>query len=86
MDGGTRVRRASIPAWRVKQPSNPVDAYFESMPGFTATGATVLTHIEALGQAMQFWRQLTHWFGGMGIIILAIAVLPRLRVGGRGLL
>jgi trk system potassium uptake protein TrkH len=68
----------------VKQPSNPVDAYFESMSGFTATGATVLTHIEALGQAMQFWRQLTHWFGGMGIIILAIAVLPRLRVGGRG--
>ena len=54
------------------------------MSGFTATGATVLTHIEALGQAMQFWRQLTHWFGGMGIIILAIAVLPCLRVGGRG--
>ena len=50
----------------VKQPSNPVDAYFESMSGFTATGATVLTHIEALGQAMQFWRQLTHWFGGHG--------------------
>ena len=70
----------------VKQLSNPVDAYFESMSGFTATGATVFTHIEALGQAMQFWRQLTHWLGGMGIIILAIAVLPRLRVGGRGLL
>ena len=70
----------------VKQLSNPVDAYFESVSGFTATGATVLTHVEALGQAMQFWRQLTHWIGGMGIIILAIAVLPRLRVGGRQLL
>ncbi|HEU5355404.1 MAG TPA: TrkH family potassium uptake protein, partial [Actinocrinis sp.] len=70
----------------VRQLSDPVDAYFESMSGFTATGATVLTHVEALGQAMQFWRQLTHWLGGMGIIILAIAILPRLRVGGRGLL
>jgi trk system potassium uptake protein TrkH len=70
----------------VKQLSDPVDAYFESMSGFTATGATVLTHVEALGQAMLFWRQLTHWIGGMGIIILAIVVLPRLRVGGRQLL
>ncbi|MGH3397397.1 MAG: TrkH family potassium uptake protein [Streptosporangiaceae bacterium] len=70
----------------VRQLSDPVDAYFESVSGFTATGATVLTHIEALGPAMLFWRQLTHWIGGMGIIILAIAVLPRLRVGGRQLL
>jgi trk system potassium uptake protein len=70
----------------VKQLSDPVDAYFESMSGFTATGATVLTHVAALGRGMLFWRQLTHWLGGMGIIILAIAVLPRLRVGGRQLL
>ncbi|MGH2867316.1 MAG: TrkH family potassium uptake protein [Solirubrobacteraceae bacterium] len=70
----------------VKQLGRPVDAYFESMSGFTATGATVLMHVEALGRAMLFWRQLTHWIGGMGIIILAIAVLPRLRVGGRELL
>ncbi|HET6864421.1 MAG TPA: TrkH family potassium uptake protein [Solirubrobacteraceae bacterium] len=70
----------------VKQLSNPVDAYFESMSGFTATGATVLTHVDALAQDMLFWRQLMHWLGGMGIIILAIAVLPRLRVGGRQLL
>jgi Trk-type K+ transport system membrane component len=70
----------------VRQLSDPADAYFESMSGFTATGATVLTHVGALEQAMLFWRQLTHWLGGMGIIILAIAVLPRLRVGGRGLL
>jgi trk system potassium uptake protein TrkH len=68
------------------QLSDPVDAWFESVSGFTATGATVLTHPEALGQAMLFWRQLMHWIGGMGIIILAIAVLPRLRVGGRQLL
>lgn len=70
----------------VKQLQRPVDAYFEAMSGFTATGATVLTHVQALARAMLFWRQLTHWIGGMGIIVLAIAVLPRLRVGGRQLL
>jgi trk system potassium uptake protein TrkH len=70
----------------VTQLSDPIDAYFESMSGFTTTGATVLSHVGALGQGMLFWRQLTHWLGGMGIIILAVAVLPRLRVGGRQLL
>lgn len=70
----------------VPQLANPVDAYFESVSGFTATGATLLTDIEALGRGMLFWRQFSHWLGGMGIIILAVAVLPRLRVGGRQLL
>ena len=70
----------------VPQLSRLVDAYFESVSGFTATGATVLTDIEALDHAMLFWRQLSHWLGGMGIIVLAVAVLPRLRVGGRQLL
>jgi trk system potassium uptake protein TrkH len=70
----------------VPQLANPFDAYFESVSGFTATGATVLTDIEALGHGMLFWRQLSHWLGGMGIIILAVAVLPRLRIGGRQLL
>ncbi|MBD0291626.1 MAG: TrkH family potassium uptake protein, partial [Thermoleophilia bacterium] len=65
---------------------NPVDAYFESVSGFTATGATVLTDIEALGRSLAMWRQFTQWLGGMGIIVLAVAVLPRLRVGGRQLL
>jgi trk/ktr system potassium uptake protein len=65
---------------------NPVDAYFEGMSGFTTTGATILTDIEALPRSLLFWRQLTQWFGGMGIIVLALAVLPRLRVGGRQLL
>lgn len=70
----------------VPQLTRPGDAYFESVSGFTATGATVLTDIEALGRGMLFWRQLSHWLGGMGIIILAVAVLPRLRVGGRQML
>jgi len=70
----------------VPQLSRVTDAYFESVSGFTATGATVLTDIEALDRSMLFWRQLSHWLGGMGIIVLAVAVLPRLRIGGRQLL
>jgi trk system potassium uptake protein len=70
----------------VPQLDHPVDAYFEAMSGFTATGATVLTDMSALGLDMLFWRQLTHWLGGLGIIVLALAVLPRLRIGGRELL
>lgn len=66
--------------------SHPVDAYFEGMSGFTATGATVIDNLDGVAQSMLLWRQLTHWLGGMGIIILAVAILPRLRVGGRRLL
>lgn len=68
------------------QLANGVDAYFESVSGFTATGATVLTDIEGLPRGVAIWRQFTQWLGGMGIVILAIAILPRLRVGGRQLL
>ncbi len=64
----------------------PVDALFESMSGFTTTGATVLTHVESVDRSLLMWRQFTQWIGGMGIIVLALAVLPRLRVGGRQLL
>ena len=70
----------------VPQLSNPIDAYFEAVSGFTATGATVLTDVEGLSRSMLFWRQFSHWLGGMGIIVLAVAVLPRLRIGGRQLL
>jgi trk system potassium uptake protein len=65
------------------QLASPVDAYFESMSGFTTTGASILTDIEALNHSLAMWRQFTTWVGGMGIIVLALAVLPRLRVGGR---
>jgi trk system potassium uptake protein TrkH len=67
------------------QLARPVDAYFEAMSGFTATGATILTDIEALDHSLAIWRQFSQWLGGMGIIVLAVAVLPRLRVGGREL-
>ena len=66
--------------------SRPLDAYFESVSGFTATGATVLTDFDGLSKSFALWRQFTQWIGGMGILVLAIAVLPRLRVGGRYLL
>ena len=65
------------------QLSNPLDAYFEGMSGFTTTGASVVTDFDDINRSLGIWRQFTQWLGGMGIIVLAIAVLPRLRVGGR---
>jgi trk system potassium uptake protein TrkH len=58
------------------------DAFFESISGFTTTGATVITNIEGIPHGILFWRSLTQWLGGMGIIILSIAIFPLLGVGG----
>ncbi len=57
-------------------------AFFEAMSGFTTTGATVLTDIQSNPRGILFWRDLTQWLGGMGIIVLSLAVLPFLKVGG----
>src|SRR5215218_4034832 len=65
------------------QLSNPLDALFESMSGFSTTGATVIAHVGDLSRSMAMWRQITAWIGGVGIIVLFLAVLPRLRIGGR---
>ena len=62
--------------------ASPVDALFESTAGFTTTGATALVSIEGLPKGILFWRNFTQWLGGMGIIVLGIAILPRLFVGG----
>ena len=62
--------------------SSPLDAVFETMSGFTTTGATILTSIEEVPRSLLFWRALTHWLGGMGIIVLSLAILPMLGVGG----
>ena len=59
-----------------------VDALFESVSGFTTTGASVLTNIEAVSKGLLLWRSLIQWLGGMGIIVLGIAILPFLGVGG----
>lgn len=60
----------------------PVDCVFESFSGFTTTGASVMTNIEGTAKGILFWRSLTHWLGGMGIIVLSLAILPFLGVGG----
>jgi trk system potassium uptake protein len=61
------------------------DAYFETMSGLTTTGATVLTQLDALPKSVNLWRHLLNWLGGMGIIVLAVAILPLLGIGGRQL-
>ncbi|MBI5026067.1 MAG: TrkH family potassium uptake protein [Nitrospirae bacterium] len=58
------------------------DAYFEAMSGFTTTGASILTDVEALPKGILLWRSLTHWMAGMGIIVLSLAILPMLGAGG----
>lgn len=58
------------------------DAFFETVSGFTTTGATILKDIEAMPNSLLFWRSMTHWIGGMGIIVLTVAILPLLGVGG----
>ena len=58
------------------------NAFFETISGYTTTGASILDDIEALPKGILLWRSLTHWIGGMGIIVLAIAILPLLGIGG----
>src|SRR5215211_4267729 len=65
------------------QLGNPLDALFESMSGFSTTGASVVASVGDLSRSMAMWRQITAWIGGVGIIVLFLAVLPRLRIGGR---
>jgi trk system potassium uptake protein TrkH len=62
-----------------------IDALFEAMSGLTTTGATVLRDFSSFGRGVFLWRALTHWVGGMGVIALFVAVLPRLAIGGREL-
>ncbi len=62
--------------------NNPADALFESVSGFTTTGSSVLVNVEAQPRSILFWRSFTHWIGGIGIIVLALAILPYLSLGG----
>jgi len=57
-------------------------SFFETMSGYTTTGATILQDLEVVPKGILFWRSTTHWIGGMGIIVLAIAILPFLGIGG----
>ena len=62
---------------------SPVDSLFEAMSGFTTTGSSILPDIEIYSKGILFWRSMTQWLGGMGIIILVLAILPRIAVAGR---
>ena len=73
----------AIPLWLTPDLSlTPADAIFESISGLTTTGATVITGLDKLPQSLLFYRQLLQWLGGIGIIVLAVAILPMLGIGG----
>lgn len=76
---------ATLPLLLVIDGLSLTDAYFETMSGLTTTGATVLTGLDNLPPAVNLWRHELNWLGGMGIIVLAVAILPLLGVGGRQL-
>ncbi len=72
----------ALPFWLSPYFPGFTEALFESISGFTTTGATVLASVEVLPRSLQFWRCFTHWVGGMGIILLGIAILPVIGIGG----
>lgn len=72
----------AIPLYASGAIPNMTDAVFESVSGFTTTGATILSEIETLPRSINMWRCLTHWLGGMGIVALTVALLPILGIGG----
>ncbi len=72
----------SLPFFLSGSIGNITDAYFESISGFTTTGASILSNIESLPEGILFWRSMIQWLGGMGIIVLSIAILPFFGVGG----
>ena len=76
----------ALPLLLSQSTSSFINALFESSSGFTTTGASIFSDVESLPQSVLFWRSLTQWIGGMGIIVLGIAVLPKLAVGGMELL
>jgi len=76
----------ALPFYISKAVPSFIDALFESTSGFTTTGATVISNIEILPRGIVLWRSFTQWIGGMGIIVLAVAILPQLSIGGMQLL
>lgn len=63
-----------------------VDCFFETVSGFTTTGSSILTNVEALSQGMLFWRSFTHWIGGMGVLVFVLAILPQSEFGSMHLM
>src|SRR5690606_17848294 len=73
---------ASIPFYVGELELSLADAFFEATSGLTTTGATVLTGLDSMAKGVLLWRAILHWMGGVGIIVMALAILPMLRVGG----
>lgn len=67
----------SLPFYLSGQIPSLIDCFFETVSGFTTTGATILTDIEALSRCLLFWRSFTHWIGGMGVLVFVLAFLPK---------
>ncbi|WP_419919459.1 TrkH family potassium uptake protein [Candidatus Poriferisocius sp.] len=76
----------ALPLWFSGELGSFDNALFESVSGYTATGSTVLSPIETAGRGVLMWRQLIQWYGGMGMVVLAVTILPFLGVGGLGLI
>lgn len=72
----------SLPFFFAGVLTSPADALFETMSGFTTTGASVIADVEVLPKSILLWRSFTHWLGGMGIIVLTVALIPSLKVAG----
>ncbi|MCU0458178.1 MAG: TrkH family potassium uptake protein [Bacteroidales bacterium] len=79
------VLSGTLPYYFSHEIKDYVNMVFESVSGYTTTGASILTDVEMLSKSLLFWRSLTHWIGGIGIILLVIIVLPSLKVGGYSL-
>ncbi|HKK65896.1 MAG TPA: potassium transporter TrkG [Clostridia bacterium] len=82
----TAAASGAMPFYLSGEIASYTDAFFETMSGFTTTGASILTNIEGLSYSLLFWRSLTHWLGGMGIVVLTVALFPLLGIGGFQLL
>ena len=68
----------AVPFVLAKEIPSFIDAFFETVSGFTTTGASILTDVEAMSRSMLFWRSFTHWVGGMGVLVFVMAVLPNI--------
>ena len=78
----TMVISGMLPYYFTNSIFGGANLFFETMSGYTTTGSTILDDVEVLPMSIIFWRSMTHWLGGMGIIVLAIAILPLLGIGG----
>ena len=72
---------AALPIYLGRPELGAVNAIFEAASGITTTGSTIITHLEALPRSLKLWRAMLQWLGGVGIIVIGIAILPFLRVG-----